>query len=92
MEPPNLACPPEGMVMPTSVEHWQTRIGRRIRLRNLHVLLTAVQCGSMAITLGPANGYVLGWAPGGPAAWAISGGSCCWLAAGGNLHVRLEAP
>jgi DNA-binding transcriptional LysR family regulator len=34
--------------MPTSVEHWQTRIGRRIRLRDLHVLLTVVQCGSMA--------------------------------------------
>jgi len=30
------------------VEHWEARIGRRIRLRDLHVLLTVVQCGSMA--------------------------------------------
>jgi DNA-binding transcriptional LysR family regulator len=29
-------------------EHWDTRIGRRIRLRDLHVLLTVVQRGSMA--------------------------------------------
>src|SRR5277367_3360950 len=36
------------MVMSTSIEHWEARIGRRIRLRDLHVLLTAVQCGSMA--------------------------------------------
>ena len=34
--------------MPASLEHWETRIGRRIRLRDLHVLLTVVQCGSMA--------------------------------------------
>jgi DNA-binding transcriptional LysR family regulator len=34
--------------MPVSLEHWETRIGRRLRLRDLHVLLTAVQCGSMA--------------------------------------------
>ncbi len=34
--------------MPISMEHWEARIGRRIRLRDLHVLLTAVQCGSMA--------------------------------------------
>jgi DNA-binding transcriptional LysR family regulator len=34
--------------MVISVEHWEARIGRRIRLRDLHVLLTAVQCGSMA--------------------------------------------
>jgi DNA-binding transcriptional LysR family regulator len=34
--------------MPTSLEHWERRIGRRIRLRDLHVLLTVVQCGSMA--------------------------------------------
>ncbi|WP_271541825.1 LysR family transcriptional regulator [Bradyrhizobium sp. CCBAU 45321] len=31
-----------------SREHWDTRIGRRIRLRDLHVLLTVVQRGSMA--------------------------------------------
>jgi DNA-binding transcriptional LysR family regulator len=34
--------------MPRSVEHWDTRIGRRVRLRDLHVLLTVVQRGSMA--------------------------------------------
>jgi DNA-binding transcriptional LysR family regulator len=34
--------------MPASREHWETRIGRRIRLRDLHVLLTVVQRGSMA--------------------------------------------
>jgi DNA-binding transcriptional LysR family regulator len=34
--------------MPISLEHWEARIGRRIRLRDLHVLLTVVQCGSMA--------------------------------------------
>ena len=34
--------------MSISIEHWEARIGRRIRLRDLHVLLTAVQCGSMA--------------------------------------------
>jgi DNA-binding transcriptional LysR family regulator len=34
--------------MGMSLEHWETRIGRRIRLRDLHVLLTVVQCGSMA--------------------------------------------
>jgi DNA-binding transcriptional LysR family regulator len=31
-----------------AAEHWDARIGRRIRLRDLHVLLTVVQCGSMA--------------------------------------------
>jgi molybdenum-dependent DNA-binding transcriptional regulator ModE len=34
--------------MAISGEHWDTRIGRRIRLRDLHVLLTVVQRGSMA--------------------------------------------
>jgi DNA-binding transcriptional LysR family regulator len=34
--------------MPPPSEHWDARIGRRIRLRDLHVLLTVVQCGSMA--------------------------------------------
>ena len=34
--------------MAVSLEHWEARIGRRLRLRDLHVLLTAVQCGSMA--------------------------------------------
>jgi len=34
--------------MAISVEHWEARIGRRIRLRDLHVLLTVVQRGSMA--------------------------------------------
>src|SRR3981189_723809 len=27
---------------------WDSRIGRRVRLRDLHVLMTVVQCGSMA--------------------------------------------
>jgi DNA-binding transcriptional LysR family regulator len=31
-----------------TLEHWERRIGRRIRLRDLHVLLTVVQCGGMA--------------------------------------------
>ena len=34
--------------MSSSVEHWEARIGRRVRLRDLHVLLTVVQWGSMA--------------------------------------------
>jgi DNA-binding transcriptional LysR family regulator len=34
--------------MAISLEHWEARIGRRIRLRDLHVLLTVVQCRSMA--------------------------------------------
>jgi DNA-binding transcriptional LysR family regulator len=34
--------------MPTGVENWQSRIGRRIRLRDLHVFLMAVEWGSMA--------------------------------------------
>ena len=34
--------------MAVSLGHWEARIGRRLRLRDLHVLLTAVQCGSMA--------------------------------------------
>jgi DNA-binding transcriptional LysR family regulator len=34
--------------MAISVEHWEARIGRRLRLRDLHVLLTVVHCGSMA--------------------------------------------
>src|SRR3954469_518668 len=36
------------MVMPSSPEHWHARIGRHLRLRDLHVLLTVVQSGSMA--------------------------------------------
>jgi DNA-binding transcriptional LysR family regulator len=32
----------------SSREHWDVRIGRRVRLRDLHVLLTVVQRGSMA--------------------------------------------
>ncbi len=34
--------------MALTIEHWEARIGRRIRLRDLHVLLTVVQWGSMA--------------------------------------------
>jgi len=28
--------------------HWADRIGRRLKLRDLHILLAVVQCGSMA--------------------------------------------
>src|SRR4030081_2047352 len=48
MEPLKLSYPREEIVMATSLEHWETRIGRRLRLRDLHVLLTVVQGGSMA--------------------------------------------
>jgi DNA-binding transcriptional LysR family regulator len=34
--------------MPRGTEHWDTRIGKRLRLRDLHVLLTVVQRRSMA--------------------------------------------
>jgi DNA-binding transcriptional LysR family regulator len=34
--------------MSLSVEHWEARIGRRVRLHDLHVLLTVVHWGSMA--------------------------------------------
>ena len=34
--------------MSISAEHWEARIGRRIRLRDLHILLTVVQRSSMA--------------------------------------------
>jgi DNA-binding transcriptional LysR family regulator len=34
--------------MPIQAEHWETRIGRRVRLRDLHILLTVVQTSSMA--------------------------------------------
>ena len=34
--------------MPLSAEHWEARIGRRLRLRDLHILLTVVQQSSMA--------------------------------------------
>jgi DNA-binding transcriptional LysR family regulator len=30
------------------LDSWETRIGRRVRLRDLHVLFEVVQCGSMA--------------------------------------------
>ena len=33
--------------MPKTID-WESRIGRRLRLRDLHILLTVVQCGSMA--------------------------------------------
>ena len=29
--------------MPIPAEHWEARIGRRVRLRDLHILLTVVQ-------------------------------------------------
>jgi DNA-binding transcriptional LysR family regulator len=34
--------------MSLSLEHWEARIGRRLRLHDLHVFLTVVQWGSMA--------------------------------------------
>jgi DNA-binding transcriptional LysR family regulator len=34
--------------MRISAEHWEARIGRRVRLRDLHILLTVVQTSSMA--------------------------------------------
>ena len=30
-----------------SLRHWEHRIGRRVHLRDLHILLTVAQCGSM---------------------------------------------
>ena len=39
---------PEEKVMPTGVENWESRIGRRLRLRDLHVFLVVVEWGSMA--------------------------------------------
>jgi hypothetical protein len=38
----------EELVMPATGKNWEARIGRRIKLRDLHVLLTVVQRGSMA--------------------------------------------
>src|SRR5258708_5810356 len=34
--------------MPRSAAHWESRIGRRLRLRDLHILSTVVKWGSMA--------------------------------------------
>jgi DNA-binding transcriptional LysR family regulator len=34
--------------MATKRIDWESHIGRRLRLRDLHVFLTVVQCGSMA--------------------------------------------
>lgn len=34
--------------MDNSAQHWESRIGRRLRLRDLHILFAVVQCGSMA--------------------------------------------
>src|SRR5262245_43961288 len=34
--------------MPIASDDWEKRIGRRIRLRDLHVLLSVAQCGSMS--------------------------------------------
>jgi DNA-binding transcriptional LysR family regulator len=34
--------------MEKAIPHWETRIGRRLRLRDLHILSTVVQWGSMA--------------------------------------------
>jgi DNA-binding transcriptional LysR family regulator len=38
----------EQTVMVEAVDHWEGRIGRRVRLRDLHVFLAVVQWGSMA--------------------------------------------
>ena len=38
--------------MPKTLD-WESRIGRRVRLRDLHVLFAAVQHGSMAKAAGP---------------------------------------
>jgi DNA-binding transcriptional LysR family regulator len=48
MECAKMRYPHEEKVMSLPNEHWDTRIGRRVRLRDLHVLLTVVQWGSMA--------------------------------------------
>src|SRR6267142_5260943 len=34
--------------MPQPVMEWESRIGRRVRLRDLHILSTVVEAGSMA--------------------------------------------
>src|SRR5258705_347986 len=34
--------------MPTIVMDWESRLGRRLRVRDLHILTTVVKCGSMA--------------------------------------------
>src|SRR5690348_2931158 len=34
--------------MPRPVMEWESRIGRRVRLRDLHILATVVEAGSMA--------------------------------------------
>ena len=36
------------IVMANIIEHWESRIGRRLKLRDLHVLFAVVQWGSMA--------------------------------------------
>ena len=34
--------------MPSPAREWEHRVGRRLRLRDLHILSGVVQCGSMA--------------------------------------------
>jgi len=34
--------------MDKALQHWESRIGRRLKLRDLHILSTVVQWGSMA--------------------------------------------
>jgi len=34
--------------MPNPIPNWESRIGRRLKLRDLHILFSVVQCGSMA--------------------------------------------
>src|SRR6266487_3962576 len=47
MECPIMDYLHEDIVMP-GVEDWEARIGRRLRLRDLHVFLAVVEWGSMA--------------------------------------------
>src|SRR4029079_18160570 len=36
------------MVMDNTIVHWESRIGRRLKLRDLHILFAVVHWGSMA--------------------------------------------
>ena len=36
------------MAMDNSTRHWESRIGRRLRIRDLHIYFAVVQWGSMA--------------------------------------------
>ena len=34
--------------MAAVIMEWESRLGRRLRIRDIHILSTVVQCGSMA--------------------------------------------